>query len=309
MSDMMIFRKIRGVIRDPRRAFRMVYGEIAHYATVFFHFHGRTVCTFTIGETTFSFDTSDFYSRCWFFPRCDENHHHEPAVTNLVAKLLPHVPSFIDIGAHLGYFTVLAAALAPDKPVIAYEMDDRAFARIKRNVAMNHLVNVRLIHEAIAGRSGEAQYHRPLLIDSGESLITNDSAGTTIKTRTLDDAVREAEIETGLIKIDVEGAEYDVLFGMKETLSKHPIILLEIHGDKLYSFGSDSHKVIQLLNNAGYAVYEITNHRGTETPTLTLLLPESQPFSRNTMALVLPQERVEHLRLLVPELIFSMQSL
>lgn len=295
---MVIFRKICAAIRSPKKALRMLYGETTHYLDVAIHFYNRHVCNFVIGDVTFSFDTKDFYSKCWFFPRCDENHYHEPAVTSLVVMIMPHVPSFIDVGAHLGYFTILAGALSPEKPIIAYEMDDRSFSRLTRNIQLNNLKNVQAIHKAVSGSSGEAHYHRPILIDSGESLIpTGGITGTAIETRTLDDAIREAGLEPGLIKIDVEGAEYEVFSGMKETLSKNPILLLEIHGPKaLKKFGTTSQEIIALLERNGYEVYEITDHRNSYRPNLKRLSSSTSSLSRNTMALVLKPEQYANLR-------------
>lgn len=280
-------RKLTGALRDPLRAVRILWNESVHKTFVRISYAGRTTCTFEVAGTQVVFDTADGYSKEWFFPRCDRGQYHEPAVTNLLSILAPSAPSFLDVGAHLGYFTVLAGALMKGKSVLAYEMDDRAYERLVRNVSRNKLDNVQLFHGAISGKTGPVQYRHLPMLDSGESLsfAGSDDPSKTVPGSSVDDVFRDTKVSPGLIKIDVEGADYDVLSGMPNTLKAHATLLLEIHGRKLPLFGSDSQAVITLLTNAGYEVYEILDHRSTAAPELARLFATDPPFERNTMTL------------------------
>lgn len=285
-------RKAYGALKNPLRAVKIILREGWHMLYVPIRYGTRRTCTFSIRGVSFSFDTTDRYSKQWFFPRCDKGRYHEPAVTELVARLSTNAPSFIDVGAHLGYFTVLAGALMPEKPVVAYEIDERAFERLETNIAHNKLTNVRVVHGAIAKESGPVRYRHLPILDSGESLSyeNSDDPSKTVAGLTLDDALESMRVIPGIIKIDVEGAEQDILAGMKRTLEKHPILLLEIHGRKLPLFGSDSQKVLRFLAEYGYKTYEIVEHRSAGTPTLKLLSPSAPPFTQNTMTLVVHED-------------------
>jgi len=254
-------------------------------------YFNRNQCAFTVQGTPIAFDTSDSYSKEWFFPRCDGGKYHEPAVTELVRLLSKEQPSFVDVGAHLGYFTVVAGALMPSSPIISVEMDDRALERLKKNVALNNLTNVQIFHTAISGASGPVSYRRLPMLDSGESISYGhtDDPTVTIQGRTLDKLFAETGIVPGLIKIDVEGADYDVLTGMTQTLTKQPVLLLEIHGKKLPLFGSDSRQVLRFLEDAGYEIFEVGEHRTNSLPRLIPLSSHMEPFDRNTMTIVLPR--------------------
>lgn len=282
----MLLRKIGKALANPRKAWHFLSKEISHELSVV-PYSTRGTCRIVVGGKTVVFSTRDWYSKEWFFPRMDNGRYHEPAVTAIVEILAPSTPSFIDVGAHLGYFTCVAAALMPGKPVLAYEIDDRSFERLARNVALNCEENVHLFHTAIAEATGTARYHRPLRIDSGEALVPGTTpGGTDVAAITLDDSLRENQVTAGIVKIDVEGAEYGVLYGAREMLTKGTVLLLEIHGQKLAKFDADSKKVLELLEREGYDTYEITGHRHAATPTLKLLTSEEPPLTYNSMTLV-----------------------
>ena len=285
-------RKLRGAIRDPQRAARILWNDGLHKVYARLRFAPRKRCTFKFNTTTIVFDTSDSYSKEWFYPRCADGSYHEPAVTELCIQLAPSAPSFVDVGAHLGYFSILMGKLMNSRPVLAYEMDDRAYERLKRNVALNLLNNLQLHHIAIAGEDKTISYRRLPMLDSGESISYegSDDPERSITGVTLDRVFSESGIKPGVIKIDVEGAEHEVLMGAHKTLSQTPVLLLEIHGKKLALFGSDSQKVIALLEEKGYDVYEIQDHRMASTPSLLPLTSNQEPFERNTMTLVLPKD-------------------
>lgn len=281
-------RKLKGAFRDPIRAMRILVVEGVHKLLVRIMYAFQTSCSFTIRDVHVTFDTSDTYSKEWFFPRCANGTYHEPAVTYLIEKLMGVCPSFVDVGAHLGYFSIIVAKLCPNKPVLAYEMDDRAFKRLVKNANANDIPNLSLFQKAITASSGSVSYRRLPMLDSGESIAFagSDDPSRTVESQSLDDAFSTTGIPVGLIKIDVEGADYDVLTGMEETLQKQPTLLLEIHGTKLPLFSSNSQKVIQFLEAREYHVYEIQNHRSDQKPRLSRLSGDMAPFPRNTMTLV-----------------------
>ena len=83
--------------------------------------------------------------------------------------------------------------------------------------------------------------------------------------------------------------------GMKETLALRPMLFLEIHGNKLLQFGSNSQKVVELLTAATYETYEILDHRNRTEPQIRLLSPQRAPFMTNVMTLVIPKEKASEI--------------
>jgi FkbM family methyltransferase len=148
----------------------------------------------------------------------------------------------VDVGAHMGFYTVRAAALVGSSGrVIAVEPDPANYAILKRNVQQCNLTNVTAVNAALSDRDGIAQLRIDDWASTGRVLIQNEansdfqSSACVVKTMRLDTLTRELEIEkVDLVKIDVEGAEMLVLKGAKECLEKSTArIVVETHGFNL----------------------------------------------------------------------------
>jgi FkbM family methyltransferase len=154
-----------------------------------------------------------------------------------------------DVGANVGFFTMLAARLVgPAGSVVAFEPFPPALTALRRHVALNGLQNVRVEPAAVSRQAGVGAF-------SGHEQITMghlaDQGELKVELTTLDEAVRKAGRAPDLLKIDVEGAERDVLEGGRSMLEGHgPVVVLSTHG-------SESHAVCcALLEGLGYEVAE-----------------------------------------------------
>jgi len=157
---------------------------------------------------------------------------YEKLETELISKLKPKV--FIDVGAHIGYYTMLVHKLGAEK-IIAIEPDPRVFRILNRSIEANKLDNIITINRAAYDKSNvKLELH--LSTKSGLSSIfsshlTKTRCGTiTIKTITLDEVYRSLNLDKiDVVKIDVEGAESYVLSGANEIINAfRPIFLVEI---------------------------------------------------------------------------------
>lgn len=124
----------------------------------------------------------------------------------------------IDVGAHLGFFALRASRLA--RRVISFEPSGDNIDLLRGNVS--HLPNVKVERAAVADMAGELTFHVSS-IPSASSLIPVArhpvTRTETVRALTLADAFREHGIETcDLLKLDVEGAEYAILFKMPDEL-------------------------------------------------------------------------------------------
>ena len=137
----------------------------------------------------------------------------------------------VDLGAHIGKYTLYFAKLFKSLKVIAVEPDPTNFITLRKAVKANNLENVTIENCACADIDGKTQLY--ISFKSGvHSLIKRPEtvATVTVKCKSLDNLVSEQKLKSvDIIKIDVEGAEYKVLKGGINTITKYkPVIFVEI---------------------------------------------------------------------------------
>jgi FkbM family methyltransferase len=177
---------------------------------------------------------------CWLGTYEHENQ-------RLFASLVPANGTVYDIGANVGFYTLLAASRA--KRVIAVEPLAENVAYLKRHLDLNGVCNVEVWSAAVADKEGE----EPFAAAGDRSQGKLGGEGPMVRTVTLD---RLCEIcrPPALIKVDVEGAEYRVLLGAQKCLAAHrPIILMSTHSISLHL------ACVTLLTNSGYDVQQVGN--------------------------------------------------
>lgn len=184
-------------------------------------------------------------------------HYHERYEADLVRRLLGNEEVFWDIGANVGYFTLVAAtALQNRGQIIALEPGGNAYARLCDNLALNRFDQVRTYQLAAADTAGEARlYLAGGVADSGASLFDHGQDGyEVVRTVALDDLLASQGLRPpDLIKMDVEGAELAVLKGAARLLSGFsPLLLLEMEDKTLAAAGATKGAIQQLLSGYGY---------------------------------------------------------
>jgi FkbM family methyltransferase len=179
----------------------------------------------------------------------------EPEIQGLLAELLRPGAVFYDIGANVGFFTVLGARLVgPGGRVVAFEPLPSAAAALRRNVEANSFSTVDVLEAAVDDRGGRATFHLP----SSERSTGGRLDGHAIRERgretqvdvrvvAIDELVASGELPPpDAVKIDVEGAELRALEGMRDTLTRHrPLLVCETHGTR--------RAVTEALRGWGYA--------------------------------------------------------
>jgi len=142
-----------------------------------------------------------------------------------------------DIGANLGFFSLVAARLiGPEGRVYAFEPAPENAAAIRRNAELNLIENVVVIPRAVSSRPGISRLQ--IVDDQSWSRLEEFGAHPDtervleVETVTIDELVAAGELPPpALVKVDVEGAELAVLEGMRETIDRHrPAIVCELHG-------------------------------------------------------------------------------
>lgn len=159
---------------------------------------------------------------------------YEPDQTRLFQQRIAAGATVFDVGAHVGYYTVLASVLAgPRGRVFAFEPNPANHSFLQRHVALNGLDNVMIENAAVSDRNGTASF----AFGTGSGTGRLDSSGTLhVRTIRLDDFCSERGVHPQVLKIDVEGAELDVLRGAAAVITaNHPVIFLSTHGPQVHA--------------------------------------------------------------------------
>lgn len=147
----------------------------------------------------------------------------EPYTTNLFKQLILKGMNCIDIGAHVGYFTLLMAELVGDSGrILAFEPAAENYNFLVENIKLNNFKNITAIQKAVSDRTGQAKLY---LNRSGSDLHTLYGQGSdctesiAVNRVSIDEFLRGEMCPVDIMKIDVEGGELAVLSGMTETCS------------------------------------------------------------------------------------------
>jgi FkbM family methyltransferase len=163
-----------------------------------------------------------------------------------------------DIGAHFGTYSIIAArAGGPTTRVIAYEPCDLTRRYLEQHLRWNGAERQVTVRPVCVGRTtGDATFYvNPSRPEGTNGLLPyEDFVETHVSMTTLDREVEQLGLTPALLKIDVEGAELDVLVGATFVLSMHrPRILLSLHPQRLAQIGLTCDAVLQWLVARGYA--------------------------------------------------------
>ncbi len=157
----------------------------------------------------------------------------EPEVQEALSAHLRPGDVFYDIGAGVGFFTLLAARqVTPNGRVVALEPNPETAERLRRNVELNGLQNVEVIERAVAADNGRAVITSAGTASRLAGAEATGPSAVAVSTVSIDRLVDElGGYQPSLVKLDIEGAECEALRGMTETIaSAQPKILCETHG-------------------------------------------------------------------------------
>ena len=181
----------------------------------------------------------------------------ESAVQEAMVRHLGRGAVFYDIGANLGFFSLLAAHLSglSEGRVYAFEAAPDNVTAICRNAELNQVPNIEVIGKAVAASSGRGRLQ---VVDdqSWSKLVEYGAHPFTERVIEVEMVAIDDLLEAGalpppaVVKIDVEGAEIAVLEGMRRTIERHrPAIICELH---------DTHaEFVALMQNHGYRLINL----------------------------------------------------
>lgn len=203
--------------------------------------------------------------------RCFWNGVYEPMTTACVRSLARESEAIVDIGAHTGYFTLLAATANPSAFVIAVEPSNHNVSRLFVNIRANAIVNVQVVRAAASDTAGEAALVTnapPTYHSSGGTISDRSKGGEPVRLARLDDVLGLGDRRVGLVKCDVEGHEARALSGLWATIGRdRPDIVVECTTPPRLAPLDDR------LSSLGYRVFGIDEASGRLIPVDRLSSP------------------------------------
>lgn len=179
----------------------------------------------------------------------------------MLSSFLKPGMAFVDLGANEGFFSVVASRLVgPTGRVLAIEPQSRLASVIRRNLDLNAASNVSLAQVAISDADGTADFNLAPDTNSGSSGLSRATRYTnptqSVRLLTLDACLRENDLTSvDVMKIDVEGYEYEAILGSKELFRSRKVdrVLIEVHDNLLNSRGLCAQDISDFLISCGYA--------------------------------------------------------
>jgi FkbM family methyltransferase len=207
----------------------------------------------------------------------------EPEVLHVVTSTIKPGMTVIDIGAHIGYYSLLfAKCVGSTGRVFSFEPLPGNFALLQKNIQLNNLRQVTTINQAIF--SGNREITLTVPEDqpnpgSGSAYIHGGAQEFRVEAISVDAFCEKSGIRPDILKMDVEGAEYEVLMGARETISQNrPKLLIELHH---FDGNLAAHPVPDLLARWGYEIQWIERWQLTS---YILALPGSAASAESAAA-------------------------
>lgn len=177
----------------------------------------------------------------------------EPITANMVDRLGAS-DVFVDIGANVGLYTLLAAKRC--ELVVAIEPGRKQFRSLLRNIKLNGLKNVACVNHACWDREASLPFYHNILSHGWDSLVRKYPKSYEVSAKAVDDILAPLEVSSvTLIKVDAEGAELKVLRGAQKVLRKASVVIVELHENV------DPLAVQEILSASGFLTNRLHQHK------------------------------------------------
>ncbi|MCQ6245059.1 FkbM family methyltransferase [Streptomyces malaysiensis] len=212
---------------------------------------------------TFAVDTQDLIQRYLYLFGV-----WEPHMTRWLQRRLKPGDVFVDVGANIGYYSVLASRLVGGSgKVVAVEASPTFLGLLQRHARRNGCANIRTVNAAVSDREELLTFILASSRNMGaNSVVPYDGPAEStfeIAARPLPDLLTEDEITRArVIKVDVEGAEGGVVRGLVPLLDRlrpDAELTVEVTPQRMAELGDSVEELLAALTGHGFHVYRLTN--------------------------------------------------
>ena len=191
----------------------------------------------------------------------------EPDLTDWISAQLRPRDTFIDVGANIGYYSLLASTrVGPSGSVVAIEASPAIFQQLRANLDRNRAANIRAVNIAASDQRGRMQLFRGPVHNQGETSLFRREGfepDVVVKVAPLAEILKPREIANArLIKMDIEGAEGVVLPALTALFSScrpDMELIVEFHPQYLTGPGRSATELLDLVGASGFNAYRVTN--------------------------------------------------
>lgn len=229
----------------------------------------------------------------------------ESFMTKLVKEIIKKGDIVLDLGANIGYYTLIFAKLVGnDGQVIAFEPSPDNFALLKKNIEINGYKNVILEQKAISNKTERTRLYlseppRHTIHNSTIYNLHKDHKSIKIESIRLDNYFKTYNKKVNFVKMDIEGAEYVAIQGMSNLLkeNKNVKIVTEFNPFVLKEFGVEPVEYLKLLLAHGFKLYNINDEKKKlfDVVNISELLKIYTPEKRNFTNLLCVRSKTQKL--------------
>jgi len=219
----------------------------------------------------------------------------EPFETEIVKKEIKEGDVVLDIGANIGYYSLIFAKLVgKEGKVFAFEPEPENFALLKKNVEINGYKNVILVQKAVSNKTGRTKLYLCEESAGDHSIYElNGRQSMEIEVIRLDDYFIDYDGKIDFIKIDVQGAEGEAIQGMPNLLNKNKTvkIIAEFCPLGLKRSGIEAEEFLKLLQKHDFKLYRVDKQKIKPLVNLRKLLEIYTPENENFTSLLCLREK------------------
>lgn len=192
--------------------------------------------------------------------------YYEKELGDLLKKIIKPTDVFIDVGANIGYFSLLVAHRFSSAKVISFEPVADLYKKMNDNITLNSIKNIITENTAAGEVSGEREIFVSAPDNLGMSSFHKPENYSGYKEKTKVVAIDEWFKSSGLsqidiVKLDIEGSELAALKGMKEILQNFkPFLIIEINPETLSMFNLQPSDIYDFLQHEGFKQFLISEN-------------------------------------------------
>lgn len=188
---------------------------------------------------------------------------YEPFETQIIMENIKPGQIVLDVGANIGYFTLIFARLTGETgKVYAFEPDPSSFDLLQRNISANGYQNVILESKAVSNITSQAYLLKDKFNNLDHRIVQepDDGAGVMVKTIRLDEYLHSLPRPVDFVKLDIQGSEALAIEGMRQLLARSPdvMILTEFWPKGLEESGIGSEDYLNTLASMGFSFFDVS---------------------------------------------------
>jgi FkbM family methyltransferase len=195
---------------------------------------------------------------------------YEPFETEFIKKEIRKGDVVVDIGANIGYYTLIFAKLVgPEGKVFAFEPDPVNFALLTKNIETNGYKNVEPVRKAVSNRTGVSRLYLSKSSAADHRIYDSKDGRKSIEIETvsLDDYFKSYKGKIDFIKMDIQGSEGAAIQGMPELLKNSRLkMIMEYWPKAANKFGIDPESLLRLVSESGFKFFELDEKTKTLKP-------------------------------------------